>query len=85
MITSTLLTIFYSVISFFTSLLPAGQALPTQWTTAVATVWGYLNAWNYIFPVSSFLTILTLAMSFHLGIYAWHLIRYVIKLIRGHG
>jgi len=84
MIIGSLLNIFYLFVAFFIGMLPVSTGIPTAWTSAVATIWSYLNAWNYIFPIDTFVLLLAAAMTVHLAFYGVRLSFWVIHLIRGN-
>lgn len=84
MIVGSLLNIFYLFLAYLIGVLPVSSGIPAAWTSAVATVWGYLNAWNYIFPIDTFVLLLAAAMTVHLGFYAVRLAFWLIHLIRGN-
>lgn len=82
MITGFFLQIGLSVMSFIVGLLPF-IAFPTQISTAIATIGGYMNAWTYIFPVATLLQVLGVAFIFHGLIAAWHYLHLLARYIRG--
>jgi len=82
MITSFLLSVLYQFLSFFIGLLPSVD-FPTAITTAISTIWYYLNAVSFLLPVSTILTVLGLAITFHLAILGWRLAHLIGGYIRG--
>jgi len=82
MITGFFLQIFLTLIMFFVGLLPV-VAFPSQITSAIATVWGAVNAFSFIFPVGTLLTVLGIAMTFHLTMIGWNFANYIARWIRG--
>jgi hypothetical protein len=82
MITGFFLSLFYTVIMFFVNLLPV-SSLPSDWTAALSAVWSYTNAANFLFPMSTFLTVLGLALTFHVTVLLWRLSVWIIHLARG--
>jgi len=83
MITGFILTIIYYFIAFLVGLLPLGSDFPASWVVAVNQIWGYINAFSFIVPVSTLVYVLGIAISFHLFIFAWKVIHWVLSLIRG--
>jgi len=82
MITGFFLSMFLSLLSFFVGLLPV-VAFPSSITSAVQTIWYYINAMSFLLPVSTLLTVLLLAMSFHGAILLWRLAHLIGGYIRG--
>lgn len=82
MITTFILTILYSFSNLVLAFLPTGT-LPAGFTTALAYFWGALNAFSYIFPVSTLLAALAIVLAFDVGVMAWHFLQWVIKKIPG--
>jgi len=70
MIPGFFLSIFLVMLQFFVNLFPV-VAYPTQITSAVNFIWGYINAVNFLFPVSTLLTILGLALTYHVAVFLW--------------
>jgi len=82
MIISFFLEAIYVFITFFFGLMPA-LAIPDQFLSAVVQMIGYVNALNFLFPVSTLLQVLAIALTFHIGIMLWHFVLWIIHLIRG--
>jgi len=82
MITTFILTIFSSFLNFLVGFLPTGS-IPQGFTDAVSYFFGALNAFSYIFPVSTLFTCLLLYLAFDLAVLLWHLFNWVIKKIPG--
>jgi hypothetical protein len=62
-------------------LLPSSEGLPTEAVSAVETAFGYLYAWDYIFPVQTLLTILKLSIAFQLMVFGWRFFKWITHLI----
>jgi len=82
MITGFLLSIMYGFLSFMVGLLPT-TSLPTGITDAITLIWGYINAWSYIFPVGTLLSALGIAFAFHGALLLWRFIHLIGGYIRG--
>lgn len=82
MITGFLLESFYGIIVFLFSLFPT-LALPTAVTTAVTLAFSYLNQFSFLLPVGSLLTVVGLALTFHVALLTFDFSIWVIHLIRG--
>jgi len=83
MIIGFLLNIAYNFLTFMVGLLPLGGSIPTEWTSALLAVWGYINAFSFIIPVDTLLLCLGIAMTFHLFIFGWKGLHWLLSLIRG--
>jgi len=83
MIVGFFLQIFYSIIHFFVDLLPV-IAYPEQIDAAAKTAWGLINAFSYIFPVSTLAQVLGVALVFHGTVLVWRMSNWVLHLLRGH-
>jgi len=86
MIIGFFLSLFLSILQFVIGLLPAATgtlAFPAAITTAVATIGYYMNAWSYIFPVSTLLSVLVVAFLFHGAVFVWHFFHMIMRYIRG--
>lgn len=82
MITGFFLQVAYLFLVFMIGLLPI-VAIPTAWLNALTLIWGYVNALNFLFPVSTLLTVVVFALSFHVAILLLRMLLWVIHLIRG--
>lgn len=74
---------FYSVFSTMISFLPDSNGLDPDIQNSIINVWGYIKAYSYILPVSSMFIVLGLALSFHLSIFLYRLVNWVIGKLRG--
>lgn len=82
MITGFLLNVFYGVLQFFVNRLPI-SSIPQDGLDAIVTVWSYVNAMSFLFPVGTLLTVLGLAMTFHGVIMLWRFSALVANYLRG--
>lgn len=82
MIIGFFIAIITTVVNFFVGLLPVYD-LPTQWIDAVNNIWGYVNALNFLLPISTLLQVLTIAMLFHVTVFLWHFSLKIYHMIRG--
>jgi len=83
MITGFLISIFTAFVGFLIGLLPV-IAFPTEFGDAVELVWGYVQAMSFLFPVATLLSVLSIAITFHLGVFGFKFTRWVIHLVRGN-
>jgi len=82
MITGFLLQLFYVFIVFLVSALPS-VALPTAFSAAFVLVWGYLSSFSFLFPMPTLVSVLLLAISFHIALLIFDFSLWLIHLIRG--
>jgi len=82
MIIGFLLQIFFAVLAFFVGLLPV-VAMPSGWTSSLALIWYYVNSFSFLFPVTTLLTVLVFALSFHVIVLFFRFVLWIIHLIRG--
>lgn len=83
MITGFFLEIVYQFINFLIGLLPLGESIPQTWINGVYTIWSYINSFSFIVPVNTLVSVLAIAVTFHLFIFAWKGLHWIWSLIRG--
>lgn len=83
MISGFFLDLIYGFIQFLINLLPAGATFPVAWVSGVNTIWNAVNSFSFIVPVATLTTALSIAISFHLFIFAWKGLHWIYGLIRG--
>lgn len=81
MITSFFLSIPAYLLQAIVGVLPIGGTIPTQWTSAVYTIWADINAFSFIVPVNTLVLCLGIAMGFHLAILGFKLFHWIITKI----
>jgi len=77
------LTILLTTLTTLFLILPTSAGLPVGAENALSTVLGYLYQWDFIIPVDTILTILSLTISFELGVFLWRFFKWVTHLISG--
>jgi len=82
MIVGFFLDIIYTFVAFFVNLLPM-TAYPQSLADSIRTAWYYINALSFLLPMSTILTVLVLAMSFHVAVLLWRLAHLIGGYIRG--
>lgn len=82
MITGFILQIFIAFVNAVLSVLPV-VALPTGWISAILLIWGYVNALNFLFPVSTLLDVLLIGLSFQVIIMLLRFTIWIIGVVRG--
>jgi len=83
MITGFLMQMGIALIGFFVGLLPI-VAMPSGWTDAFTLIWGYMNAFSFLFPMATLVSVLSLALTFHLTLLGYDVSLKVYHMIRGH-
>jgi len=63
------------------AILPSGEPMPTPWINGVYTIWEYIESFSFIVPVSTLLTVLGLALTFHLAIFGFKAFHWIITKI----
>jgi len=81
MITTFILQILYTFLTFMVGLIPTSFTIPQPWFDGLNLVWGYMNSFSFILPVGTLLTVLGLAIGFHLLIFFIRLVSWVLKKI----
>jgi len=82
MITTFLLNILFSFVSFIVDFLPVGD-LPSGFNTALVYFWGVMNTFSYVLPLDTILQATLLVLIFDGVIILWHFINWVIRKIPG--
>jgi len=62
-------------------LLPNGGQMPSEWVSAVYTIWQYIETFSFIVPIGTLLTVLGLALTFHLAIFGFKIFHWIITKI----
>jgi len=82
MITGFFLQILLAVANFVVGLLPVYD-LPAAVSSAISTAWGYMNALSFLLPMNTLLTVLGIAMVFHVSLLVWRLLHLIGGYLRG--
>lgn len=81
MITGFILSIPAYLLMVVFSLLPQGQPASPEWVSSVYLIWGYVNSFSFIVPVSTLVFCLGIAMVFHGSILAFRAMHWIITKI----
>lgn len=73
--------IFYGVFVGALNLLPDATTLPAGISSAITLVYGYMQLFNFFFPIDTLITVLLAALVFQGAIYAWFVVRWVIGVL----
>lgn len=85
MITGAIIDLFGRVLFFFIDLLPSAGTFPSQIQNAVHAVFVYAFGWNWLLPISTAVTILSLAGVFYGTLWLVHAIKWLLNILRGAG
>jgi hypothetical protein len=87
MITATIINLFYSAFHYLIGLLPSSGlwAVPSGFSTAVHSLFGYIYTFNFILPIPTILTLLSLTLAFEGLLLTYKIIMWIIHLFRPHG
>lgn len=82
MITGFFLNVLLVLLNFFFGLVPPFP-MPAPVLSSLTFIVGLMNAWTWLFPVGTLLTVVGLSISFHLALVLFDLAIWIIHLIRG--
>jgi hypothetical protein len=82
MISTILLSILLTFLTFITGLLPIGH-LPGEMTTAFAFFFGIANQFTYVFPIYTLMQALAVFLIFDGVVLLWHFVQWIIRKIPG--
>jgi len=63
--------------------LPVGSTLPDGVSQAVILIFGYMQLFNFFFPIDTLMTVFLLVLAFQGAIFAWRIIRWTLAFL-GH-
>jgi len=73
--------LFYAFFVAVLNFLPDATSLPAGVSTAITLIYGYMQLFNFFFPIDTLITVLLAAIVFQGSIYAWYVARWVLALI----
>jgi len=88
-----LITLAITTVAFFSAVVVGINLLPTtsqipispEFATSISTIYGYLFAWNSVFPFDTLILCASLALGLELAMFIWSMIRWVTNVVRGSG
>lgn len=83
MIISTFLYIVYYFLYGVISVLPNGGVFPPEFLSSLNTIWNAMSLFSLVVPVSTLLSVLGLAMVWHLFVWVWNTMHWIISIVRG--
>jgi len=76
-----LAVLFYAFLLAVLALLPDATALPLGVSEAITLIFGYMQLFNFFFPIDTLMTVLLLALGFQTAIYIWFFARWILALV----
>jgi len=83
MITGFILLMLLKFITFVVGVLPV-VAFPTQISTALSTFWGFANAYSFLWPIGTYVTVLGLAVLFEGVMLGYNISLKILHMLRGN-
>jgi len=65
------------------NILPIGSGLPDGVSSAIYIIFGYMQLFNFFFPIDTLMQVFLAALAFQAAIFAWRMIRWVLSFM-GH-
>jgi len=75
-----LAVLFFAFFIGVLNILPTAQALPDGVSTAITLIYGYMQLFNFFFPIDTLVTVLLAAIAFQGAIYLWYVVRWIIAV-----
>jgi len=79
MITEFILTIPYYILNALISIIPTGAGIPSEFVSAVHSIWGYMESFAFIVPISTLLWCLTITLTFEAGVFVFQAFNWLLK------
>ena len=79
MITEFFLSIPYFILSAVINIIPTGGGVPVEFTTAIHTIWGYIQSFSFIVPISTLLWCLGITLAFEFGVFTFQAFNWLLK------
>jgi len=73
--------LFLAIVNLVLSLLPTGSAFPVEFTNGIRALWNTIWAWDFIFPVQTFINCVAIGVSFWTFVLIWHIVHWIIRKI----
>lgn len=84
MITDFIFSIPAFLVGRLLSLLPAANPnVSLEWVESLHLIWSYIQTFDFLVPVEALLFMLFIVVPFHVAIFLWHGINWVLKKIPG--
>jgi len=82
MITTFLLTLLYNFVGLLLSILPV-YALPTSISSSLSSMVGYIQAFSFVLPVDTMVSVVSSATVFFIGVLVFKIFHWIIGKLRG--
>lgn len=79
MITEFLMSIPFYLVRSLINIIPAGGGVPSEFTSALHTMWGYVQSFSFILPVNTILWCIGVTIAFEVGIFLWGATNWLLK------
>lgn len=79
MILELLSNIGYAIVSSIIGIFPVSTGLPAEVLTSAATIGGYVQVWDVLFPVATFATVITLVFSVEISIFGFKTVKWILS------
>lgn len=79
MITTAIINLAYSVVSWFIGLFPVGSTFPEEVHSSVLWLGGFFMLLNDIIPISSLVAIIVLVFSLELSLFGFRTLKWIIS------
>lgn len=66
------------------NILPTASSLAFNLQPAVENIVGFMNAWNFMFPIHELFTYVKIFIGLEIAIWIWKISIGTVKFIRGH-
>jgi len=81
MITEFFLSIPYFIISAIINIIPNGGGVPIEFISSVHNIWGYMQSFSFIVPLSTLLWCLGITLAFEAGVLLWQMFNWLLQRI----
>jgi len=73
--------LFYAFFVAVLNFLPDATSLPAGVSTAITLIYGYMQLFNFFFPIDTLVTVLLASLVLQGAIYAWYVARWIIGIV----
>jgi len=81
MITTAIIQLAYSLISWLINIFPASTGFPAAATTAFSSLGGYIGVWDPILPIATLATCVSLVFALEIGIFGFKTLKWIFSHI----
>jgi len=73
--------LFFAVFIGILNFLPEGSVLPEGISTAITLIYGYMQLFNFLFPIDQLFLALAAALTFQAAVFIWFIVRWTLALV----